>query len=632
MNEFTVPIEFMPHGHCYFWQPDVLWTQVITNGLIALAYFAIPLCLVIIYRKWKDVWLRWMLALFAVFIVSCGATHVMDVVTIWQPLYRLDGAIRMVTALSSVATAIALLRITPSLLTIPTAQEWQQVNAELNQQVAQLKTAEQTLQQSENARHEVEERYERLTDIFDSVTIHKDLNIVFANPAAARLLGAQQPDQLIGQSLLTFVPPADAADIQNRMLRLEKGGRIPLVEQKLVKTDGSEVIVETSSVIFSYNGKTAIQTVARDITERKRQEALLQASEAKFRRIFESDIMGIVFWEMNGNVTDANKAFLEMTAYAPEDLVQGINWRDLTPSNVVPVDQSPRTQLAATDTSTPVEKEFFRKDGSRVPVLLGSATLEGNRESGVSLVLDITQLKKVRLELERRAQELARSNEELEQFAYITSHDLQEPLRTMAGFANLLEKKYKHQLDDDAKEFIAFIVDAAERMKKLINNLLEYSRISAKQPVFAPTDFNAALERTIEQLQHKFRATDPGIQYSALPTLPADSPQIGQLFSHLLSNAVKFRDDKPLEITVSATERDTDWLFAMRDTGIGLEMTYANKIFQVFQRLHARDAYEGTGIGLAICKKIVERHGGAIWVEAGLGTGATFYFTIAKQL
>ncbi|QHT68471.1 hypothetical protein GXP67_18395 [Rhodocytophaga rosea] len=233
-------------------------------------------------------------------------------------------------------------------------------------------------------------------------------------------------------------------------------------------------------------------------------------------------------------------------------------------------------------------------------------------------------------ELEERARELARSNEELEQFAYIASHDLQEPLRTMAGFANLLEKKYKNRLDQDANEFIEFIVDAAERMKKLITNLLEYSRINNKEAPFGAVDFNKVVSKVIYGLQNKLQSGDVEIKLNQLPVLQANEGQMQQVFSHLLGNAVKFRDERPLKIEIWAEEKDTQWQFAVKDTGIGINMAYATRIFQVFQRLHTRDKYEGTGIGLSVCKKIVEKHGGEIWVDSVPDVGSTFYFTIRK--
>jgi light-regulated signal transduction histidine kinase (bacteriophytochrome) len=223
-----------------------------------------------------------------------------------------------------------------------------------------------------------------------------------------------------------------------------------------------------------------------------------------------------------------------------------------------------------------------------VCVIVGGARLEGFNDRGVSYVLDITAFKNVQKELEKRARELSQSNEELEQFAYIASHDLQEPLRTMAGFANLLEKKYKHKLDQDAVEFIEFIVDAAERMKRLITNLLEYSRITSKPSTHETVHIEDVIAKVLYQLQAKIRQQDIEIIYDPLPVLTANPAHMNQLFHHLLSNAIKFRDEKPLLIKITAREHPSHWLFEVSDTGIGIDMAYATRIFQVFQRLHAR--------------------------------------------
>jgi PAS domain S-box-containing protein len=349
--------------------------------------------------------------------------------------------------------------------------------------------------------------------------------------------------------------------------------------------------------------------------------------------MFDSDLIGIVFWDKAGNLLEVNNLFLQIIGYSYQDWRNGdINWIKLTPPEYAALDQEKLAELDQTGVFDYYEKEYIRKDGSRVYIMLGGAVLEGFQDRGVSYVLDITRLKNTQRELEQRAMELARSNEELEQFAYIASHDLQEPLRTMAGFANLLEKKYKHQLDQDAVEFIGFIVDASERMKKLITNLLEFSRINSKNVPFAPADVGVIVNKIIISLQNRIKDSNTFIEHGPMPVLSADSAQITQLFQHLIGNAIKFRDEKPLYIQIQAAEQEKDWLFSVSDTGIGIDMAYSTRIFQVFQRLHPRDKYEGTGIGLAVCKKIVQRHGGNIWVESQLGTGSTFYFTIKKQL
>ncbi|MBI4000995.1 MAG: hypothetical protein HY348_04345 [Nitrospira defluvii] len=237
-------------------------------------------------------------------------------------------------------------------------------------------------------------------------------------------------------------------------------------------------------------------------------------------------------------------------------------------------------------------------------------------------------LVKTRQDLEESVAELGRSNADLQQFAYVASHDLQEPLRTMSSYTQLLARRYKGKLDADADEFIAFAVDGANRMQRLIQDLLAYSRVSTGGRQFEPTSVEAALTYALDNLRNAVKESGAVVTHDPLPTVMGDEKQLAQLFQNLLSNAVKFQGEEPPRIHVSAKRTDTEWLLSVRDNGIGLDPQYADRIFVIFQRLHNRQEYPGTGIGLAICKKIVERHGGRIWVESEPGKGATFYFTI----
>jgi signal transduction histidine kinase len=236
-------------------------------------------------------------------------------------------------------------------------------------------------------------------------------------------------------------------------------------------------------------------------------------------------------------------------------------------------------------------------------------------------------------DLERQKQELARSNAELQQFAYVASHDLQEPLRMVTSYVQLLERRYRGQLDADADDFIAFAVDGAARMQQLIQDLLAYSRVGTRGQPFAPADCQVVLNQVLSDLQVSIQESDAVVTRDPLPTVMADATQLGQLFQNLVGNAIKFRGDRRPEIHVSAERReDGHWLFSVRDNGIGIEPQYAERIFLIFQRLHTRDEYPGTGIGLAICKRIVARHGGRIWVESEPGKGSIFYFTLPERV
>ncbi|AFY30939.1 ATP-binding protein [Calothrix sp. PCC 7507] len=248
-------------------------------------------------------------------------------------------------------------------------------------------------------------------------------------------------------------------------------------------------------------------------------------------------------------------------------------------------------------------------------------------------------------ELQRLNQDLKRSNQELEQFAYVASHDLQEPLRAVGGYSQLLEQEYHDRLDESATEYLAYIVDGATRMRQLIQDLLAYSRIGTRGQVFVPTDCNAVLDQALDQLRVAIAESNTKITHDPLPTLLADKTQLVQLFQNLLGNAIKFRRHESPQIHISAVKKIASakageeklltqksvWLFSVQDNGIGIKPQYLERIFEVFRRLHTRREFAGTGIGLAICKKIVERHTGEIWAESEPGVGTTFYFTLPEN-
>jgi signal transduction histidine kinase len=233
-----------------------------------------------------------------------------------------------------------------------------------------------------------------------------------------------------------------------------------------------------------------------------------------------------------------------------------------------------------------------------------------------------------RRQLEQSVAELGRSNAELQQFAYVASHDLQEPLRMVSSYTQLLGKRYKGKLGADADDFIAFAVDGAGRMQQLIQDLLAYSRVSTRDFDRNPVSLKTPLGYATDNLRITVKEAGAVVAHDDLPTVPADEQQLIRLFQNLLSNAIKFRGEEPPLIHVSAKRMDHEWVVAVRDNGIGIDPQYADRIFVIFQRLHNRAEYPGTGIGLAICKKIVERHGGRIWVESELGKGTTFFFTL----
>lgn len=277
----------------------------------------------------------------------------------------------------------------------------------------------------------------------------------------------------------------------------------------------------------------------------------------------------------------------------------------------------------------PREVELLKAIGNVIGVALENANLfEETERRNREIKLAKEKLEMVNSALTVQAAELARSNTELQHFAYIASHDLQEPLRMVASYVQLLARRYKDKLDSDADEFIGFAVDGATRMQALINALLTYSRVGTQAKEFEPTDCDAVLDTILAGLKAAIEDSGAVITRDPLPTVMGDGTQLGQLFQNLVGNGVKFRGAAAPQIHISSRRNGNGWIFSVRDHGIGIDSRYAERIFVMFQRLHAKGEYPGTGIGLAICKKIVERHSGQIWVESQPGDGATFFFTI----
>jgi PAS domain S-box-containing protein len=364
--------------------------------------------------------------------------------------------------------------------------------------------------------------------------------------------------------------------------------------------------------------------------EHKRTEEALRESERKFRDLYDHAPLGYQEYNTEGYITNVNRTDLEMLGYTAEEMIGRPIWK----LNVN--EETVREQVMAklTGTQPPgkeLERIYRRKDGTTFPVLIEDRLIldEKGCIKGIRCTIhDITERKRVEEALKEKTEELARSNKDLEQFAYVASHDLQEPLRMVTSYVQLLARRYQGKLDSDADEFIGFASDGAIRMRKLINDLLTYSRVGTQGKDLSPTDSEAILAQSVNDLKVAIEENGALVTHAPLPMVMADRPQLGQLFQNLIGNAIKFRGNEPPHVHISANRNGNGWTFSVRDNGIGIAAEYSERIFIIFQRLHNRQEYAGTGIGLAICKKIVERHGGHIWVESDVGKGATFYFTL----
>ena len=288
------------------------------------------------------------------------------------------------------------------------------------------------------------------------------------------------------------------------------------------------------------------------------------------------------------------------------------------------------------------EYRYIKSDGTYAYVSDRGIVIRNKNDKAIRMVgamQDITDTKEAELmlkelndQLEKRAIELEVSNTELERFAYVASHDLQEPLRMVSSFLQLLERKYKEQLDETAEQYIHFAIDGAKRMKTLINDLLEYSRLGTNKDIAGKTDMNEVMEEVLITFSEQIKELDATIRTGNLPVLNnVREVQMVQLLQNLIGNALKYHSDKKPAINISAVEDEHKWTFSVKDNGIGFDKKFAQKVFVIFQRLHHSNEYAGTGIGLSICKKIMDIHGGRIWVETAEGEGSIFYFSIPKK-
>ena len=402
------------------------------------------------------------------------------------------------------------------------------------------------------------------------------------------------------------------------------------------RLDGEDFPATVLLARMESGGQAMLQATVRDITARKRAEEAVGRERDRAEQYLNIAEVMLATIDVDEKITLINKRGCEILGYAEGELI-GENWFDtLVPRRARDEVRGVFRKLMDGRIASVeyYENPLLRKDGEERIISFHNTVVRDGRGRITRTLLsaeDITDRKRAEEALAEKADALQRSNAELQEFAYVASHDLQEPLRMVSSYVQLLEKRYADALDDDAHEFIGYAVDGAKRMQALINDLLRYSRVGTKGKPFAPTDCEAVLEDVLSNLEVVVTESGARVTHDPLPQVMADEAQLGRLLQNLIGNAVKYRGEAPPNVHVSAEQTGGGWQFAVRDNGIGIEPQYHERIFAVFQRLHARGEYEGTGIGLAVARKIVERHGGRIWIESEPGTGSTFYFTIPQR-
>ena len=460
-----------------------------------------------------------------------------------------------------------------------------------------------------------------------------DFQWLLINPAAEKFYGLLLND-IVGKNLLEELSQLRNNGLFDLYVSVVETGET--VDQEFSYEHERDTIVWLHIVTVKLNDGLAV--TFRNITDRKRAEIALRDSEERFRAIFEQAAVGIAKTALGGQFMRVNPGFCQIVRYAESELLQK-NWQAITHPDDIEADREyVRSLLSGNIQTFSLEKRLVCKDEA---VRWANVTVSAMRDANgtpqylICAIEDISQRKLVQELLQasldtqtRYAQELTRSNAELEQFSYVASHDLQAPLSTIAGYAQLLEKRCHNQLDAQGNKFIRNIVNSCGRMQALIDDLLEYSRVGRSEKPFDVIDCNLVFEDACANLQLAIRQEQASVTRGDLPRVRGDSFQLLQLFQNLIGNAIKYRSSEAPMVRVSASRQGDNWVFSVQDNGIGIAEQYHPRIFQLFQRLHSQKQYSGTGIGLAICQRIVERHGGRLWVESEPNRGSTFYFSI----
>ena len=498
---------------------------------------------------------------------------------------------------------------------------------------------------AEQALRESEERFRQTFELAASGIAHVSLDgrFVRVNRSLCEIFGYPE-SELIGRSVKDVSHPADR-DVTDAQRARVRAGEIDSArfEKRYLRGDGGTVWVDLAIALVRAPDGTPRYEIALfdDITERKEAERALRESEARFRSL--TQLSSDWYWEQDAGfgLKFMSGRMAERTGLDAGAFIGRKRWEQPA-LNLTEEDWARhRAQLERHEPFHDFEMQRpAAEGGSRWVSLAGEPLFDDDgRFAGYRGVgKDITERKRAEAELrrahedlERKAEELQRSNSELEQFAYVASHDLQEPLRMVSSYTQLVLRRYGDRLDGEAKEFMAYVVDGAARMKQLIEDLLAYSRVGTRGKQFKPVPVENAVRRAIGNLRAAIEEAGATVTYDALPTVAADDVQLAQLFQNLIGNALKFRAASVPRIHVSAKEQEGEWEFGVHDNGIGIEPQYFERIFMVFQQLHTKGEYPGTGIGLAICKKVVERHGGRIWVDSKPGEGSSFLFTLPKE-
>ena len=487
----------------------------------------------------------------------------------------------------------------------------------------------------EDALRESEERYRMLLDGVENYAIFmmdSQGQILSWNAGAERTKGYKS-DQIIGHNFSCFFPSEEIKSGRpEEILRITAANGRHEEQSMRVRKNGSQFLAR---LIF-----TALRDAAgnlRGFSEFSHDLSERQESEARYRGLLEAAPDAMVVVNVGGEIVLLNVQAEKQFGYSRHELI-GQQVRNIIPEGFAERLIADGTRSAADalaqQIGTGIELVGRRKNGSEFPLEIMLSPLESTEGVLVTAaVRDVSMRKKSDELLVKAVAELKRSNDELQQFAYVASHDLQEPLRMVASYTQLLAKRYKGSLDSDADEFIGFAVNGCNRMQGLIQDLLAYSRAGTNGKAFCQVSSEGALQQALTNLRITIEQSGAVVSHDSLPAIKTDETQLTQVFQNLVGNAIKYRSTEAPRVHVSAnTNSNNEWIFSVRDNGLGIDPQYFERIFILFQRLHGRNEFEGTGIGLAICKKVLERLGGRIWVESQPEKGSNFYFALPREV
>ncbi len=493
----------------------------------------------------------------------------------------------------------------------------------VKERTAELEKAYNSLEKSENGLAEAQ----RISHIgnwdWDIIT-----DKIYLSDEVYRIYGYYPQEFDVTYDLfLRYLHPDDRDHVDDVFNKASKENPIS-IDYRIILDNGEERVIHAKGEVIYNKENVRVRTrgTFQDITERRKAEEKIKT----LANVVESSNDAIVTESLDGIIASWNIGAEQIFGYSSEEIL-GKDTSILEPDNLTGEIKQLIEKVKQGEKIQRYETLRLRKDGTTINIAVTISPVfdsTGKFEAISAISRDITERKKAEKILKLKLEELRRSNEELEQFAYVSSHDLQEPLRMISSYLQLLQRRYQGKIDDKADKYIYYAVDGAARMQVLINDLLEFSRVTSRAEEPKTTDSELILNQVLSNLELFIKENKATVSHDTLPEVVVDNTQLAQVFQNMIANGIKFHGEGAPKIQISAEKKANEWVFSVQDNGIGIDPRYSEKIFEVFKRLHKKEEYPGTGIGLAVCKKIVERHGGRIWVESKLGEGSTFYFTL----